>query len=143
MKTGAYLLAVLGNGASDQLLTVASGVNLQRDLTRAVLATRKVGNSHVSNLYTLLALAKRGGGLTHPLKLVMDVVNEPEASAATDLEVSMAAKSALPQGCAALGRWTSLRTGVPATPRAGAMAAWADTCTAENATTRAEERRDL
>jgi hypothetical protein len=43
----------------------------------------------------------------------------------------------LPQGELPLGRWTSLRTGVPLTPSAGERIACAETC---DATARTETR---
>ena len=49
----------------------------------------------------------------------------PFADAVTSAEVSIAARLALPQGFAVVGRWTSLRVGAPLIPRAGEMAAWA------------------
>ncbi len=40
-------------------------------------------------------------------------------------ESKVCAMLALPQGFASEGRWTSLRLGVPLTPRTGEIAAWA------------------
>jgi hypothetical protein len=47
-------------------------------------------------------------------------VTDPSAAAAMAVEVSsLDVMSTLPHGFAVLGRWTSLRWGVPLTPRAG------------------------
>lgn len=78
--------------------------------------------------------SKHSGKLTHPLKLVIETWKFPEASATTAFDVSIAERACPPHGLLALGRCTLLRAGVPATPKAGAMAAWAVTCTAPNAT---------
>ncbi len=63
---------------------------------------------------------------THALKLVMVAANEPFVAAFTAVDESMVcAMLMLPQGFAVEGRWTSFLAGVPWTPRAGEMAAWA------------------
>lgn len=80
---------------------------------------------------------------TYALKLEIVAAKVPSAAAATAVEESMVpAMLALPQGLAADGRWTSLRTGVPFTPSAGAIAAWAWTW-AERARTRRDAMKDL
>ena len=68
-------------------------------------------------------------GAPHLLKFVIVAVNVLSAFMVIVLEVSrVAAMLVLPQGRALFGRWTSLRTGVPATPRTGETAACALTC---------------
>lgn len=71
----------------------------------------------------------------------MVVVNCPAEFAATAVDVLIVfAMFTLPQGFALLGRCTLLRTGVPETPRAGAIAACACAWLRRARTTAAEER---
>jgi hypothetical protein len=73
----------------------------------------------------------------------MSTVNEPEASAVTAVDVSMAVNAAFPHGLLLEGLCTSLRAAVPCTPSAGLIAAWAKTSTAEKARMAPGMRRDL
>ena len=64
--------------------------------------------------------------MMHLLKFVIVAVNVLSAFIVIVPEVSrLAATFVLPQGRALFGRWTSLRTGVPATPSTGETAACA------------------
>jgi hypothetical protein len=77
------------------------------------------------------------------LKFWMSTVKEPEASAVTAVDVSMAVKAAFPQGAWVEGLPTSLRTAVPFTPSAGLIAAWPNTLTVEKARMAVGTRIDL
>jgi len=61
----------------------------------------------------------------YPLKLIAERLIAPPAPAATAVDESraVATLTPAPHGLAVFGRLTSFRTGVPATPRAGATAA--------------------
>jgi hypothetical protein len=71
---------------------------------------------------------------TYPLKLVPVILNVPSAAAWTAVEAAkaVAALTPAPHGFPLLGRDTSDRLGVPATPRAGATIAcpWTETANA-------------
>ena len=63
------------------------------------------------------------------MKFVTVVVNEPSAAAWIGFVVPMVcAMFTLPQGACVDGLWTSLRTGVPVTPKGGLITACAATC---------------
>lgn len=62
---------------------------------------------------------------THLLKFVTVIVTLPSAPALTAVLELTSARLALPHGLELDGLWTSLRAGVPFTPRAGAIAACA------------------
>ena len=63
------------------------------------------------------------------MKFVTVVVNEPSAAAWIGcVESIFCAMFTLPQGAFVEGLWTSLRTGVPVTPKGGLMTACAATC---------------
>lgn len=77
---------------------------------------------------------------TYALKLVIVAVKVPSAAATIGVDVSsVEATLILPHSLAVEGRWTSDRAGVPATPRAGAIAAWA-CALSDNARTKARSR---
>ena len=59
------------------------------------------------------------------------------------VESNVEAMLTLPHGDAVDGRWTLLRLGVPLTPRAGLMIAWAETSRERLTARRAVATRDL
>lgn len=64
---------------------------------------------------------------SHPLKLVPVTWKDPFAFTATVIAESIASLISLtfaPHGLPELGRWTSARTAVPLTPKAGVTIAW-------------------
>ena len=77
------------------------------------------------------------------MKLVTSTVKEPEASALTAVDESMAVKAVFPHGLFADGLCTSLRVAAPFTPSAGLIAAWAQTSVAEKAIMAPDRRTDL
>jgi len=78
------------------------------------------------------------------LKFTTFMVTVPSAATGIAVDVSIVvAGLMLPQGCAVEGRCTSLRWGVPLTPRAGLGIACAEVCAARARKTEAQARTDL
>ena len=116
-----YLVAVLGYSRCRKGLSGARGVDECRHLPGAIGAT----NSTLMSGPALMTL-DRDNYVTYALKLVMVAAKDPSALATMGVTVLRSvAMLTLPHSAALLGRWTSLRTGVPVTPRAGEMMACA------------------
>lgn len=111
-----HKVTVLGNCSCDEGLAGSSAVNYGLHLARTILTTI---DKRVQQPYAL-----RETWSTYALKFVMVAVKLPSALATIGVvEARVEAIFTLPHSLAVDGLWTSLRTGVPATPRAGEMIA--------------------
>lgn len=124
----AYEITVSLNRRCDEGLPGTSRVNQRSHLTRTILAAVVEDHKLVKWRWTFPKMIRLGRVVvkspTYALKLVMTAETVPSAAAAMGVDVSMVvAGSILPHSLAVDGLCTSLRAGVPATPRAGATAA--------------------
>jgi hypothetical protein len=119
--------------ASDEVGAGTRSIDLHRDLSWPVLPT----GAEVSFVIIFES------DVTDPLKFWMLTLKAPEASAVTGVDEPMPVRAAFPHGLLADGRCTSLRAAVPFTPRAGLIAAWADTSSVEKARMAPDRRIDL